>query len=63
MPRGSSTDSRPDRPSDSGVQQIRWMGAASVAGFPPLTREQAVLVRAALRGQREDELVQHAQHS
>lgn len=35
---------------DKEVAEIRAVAAARVAGFPPLSREQAVLVRAALTG-------------
>lgn len=35
---------------DKEVAEIRTVAAARVADFPPLSREQAVLVRAALTG-------------
>jgi len=35
---------------DKEVAEIRALAAVRVAGFPPLTREQAMLVRALLTG-------------
>lgn len=40
---------------DNDVAQIRALAAARVAGFPPLSREQAALVRASLTARSQPE--------